>query len=114
MLGMSTFIATIFTSVGVSKEFAFATRRLFLQSSALCLACTILNAYTANFIPTSKACMLSVYTAGKRCSLPFSFFIGEAMDFGEASDFGEAATGRGEMLLAMALTTNTHTYSTDN
>ena len=37
------------------------------------------------------------------------FFIGEAMDFGEASDFGEAATGALEMLVAMALATNTHT-----
>ncbi len=42
------------------------------------------------------------------------FFFGEAMDFGEASDFGEAATGALEMLVAMALATNTHTYSTDN
>ncbi len=37
------------------------------------------------------------------------FFFGEAMDFGEASDFGEAATGALEMLVAMALATNTHT-----
>ncbi len=108
MLGMSTFIETISTSVVTSKARAFAVRRLFLLSSALFLACTLFNAFSANFFPSSKACLHTVQSSGPRCTLLHSVFIGEAMDFGEASDFGEAATGALEMLVAMALATNTH------